>query len=216
VDYNLVVHHDFVNDILYFEHFFEYELINFHIDFHIELNFVFHVNLNVFNDNDGSLMEENKPRYWDVVWSRKYERYNRHHREIWEAVLPHMQGSVIDLGCGPCVMYENTTIDLTGLDQSIEGLKQAQKHYPQGKYVFGDATKTPFLEKSFDTCMMLGLIDYHCDIGPFVREAQRITRKKIIATVLNGWHGHDWSNPPFPCIARVGTWMVLDIPVCAQ
>ena len=126
-----------------------------------------------------------------------------------------MNGSVVDLGIGAGVLYENTTIDLTGLDQSIEGLKQSQKHYPQGKYVLGDAANTPFLDKSFDTCMMLGLLDYHKRIDGFVREAQRITRGKIIATVLHGWNGHDWSNPPYPLIARVGNWMVMEIPCVA-
>lgn len=214
-------------------------VLDFHVDFHkhLDLHFDFYLVLDVdFNvdlklnefllfvihvvhDNDALAMDREAQMassgFWDGIWSRKYERYNRHHREIWEAVLPFMDGSVVDLGIGAGVLYENTGIDLTGLDQSIEGLKQAQKHYPGGKYVLGNAAKTPFLDKSFDTCMMLGLLDYHKRIDGFVDEARRITRKRIIATVMNGWQGHDWSNPPFPCIARVGTWMVLDIPVCA-
>lgn len=153
--------------------------------------------------------------YWDVVWSRKYEKYNRHHKEIWEAVLPFVEGSVIDMGCGPCVLYEGKNVDLTGLDQSIEALKQAQIHYPQGKYIHGNASKTPFADKSFDTCFMLGLLDYYNDITPVIEEARRITRKRIIATLLHGFNGHDWTNPPLPVIARVGNWVICDIPVCA-
>ena len=161
-------------------------------------------------------MEKFGGDFWDKIWSRKYERYNSHHREIWAAVLPYMDGSVVDLGIGAGVIYEGTGIDLTGLDQSIEGLRQAQKHYPQGKYVHGDAAHTPFFDKSFDTCMMLGLLDYHQDLSAFVAEAQRITRKKIIATFLHGFNGHDWSNPPFPLLARVGNWLICEIPCVAS
>lgn len=152
--------------------------------------------------------------YWDKVWSRKYERYNRHHKEIWDAVLPLIgDGSVVDLGIGAGVIWEHTTVDLTGLDQSLEGLKQAQLHYPKGKYVLGNAAKTPFLDKSFDTCVMLGLLDYHKDLSAFVDEARRITRKHIIATFLHGFNGHDWLNPPYPMIAKVGNWIVCEVSV---
>ena len=146
---------------------------------------------------------------WNKTWSRKYERYNRHHQAIWEAVLPFLRGKVVDLGCGPSVMYEGKNIDLTGVDWSEEGLKQAKLHYPQGKFILAEATDTGLPSCSFDTVIMLGLLDYFDDWEKVLKEARRLMKPggQIIGTLLHGFNGHDWKSYPH----ITGNWHFVKI-----
>lgn len=144
--------------------------------------------------------------HWDVVWGRKYERYNNHHQTIWEAMLPKMKGKVVDLGCGPCVMYEGKEIDLTGVDWSAEALNQAKLHYPQGVYVQAEAHDSGLPTGSFDTVVALGLLDYFNDWEKIIKEMKRLSNGgAIMATLLNGFRGHNWSAYPKIC----GNWHMI-------
>lgn len=133
--------------------------------------------------------------YWNRVWTRKYERYNRHHLEIWEAVVPFLMGKVLDLGCGPCVLYEGKDIDLTGVDFSEDALEQAKLHYPKGRYICANARNTGIQEK-FDVVVMFGLLDYFEDWNEVLTEARRLTQGRIYATLLHKFNNHDWSEYP--------------------
>lgn len=145
--------------------------------------------------------------FWDKTWSRKYERYNRHHQAIWEAVVSFIEGKVVDLGCGPCVMYEGKDIDLTGVDWSLEALNQARLHYPKGIYVQASATDSGLPTGQYDTVLMMGLLDYFEDWTPVLTEARRLTKPsgKILGTLLHGFWGHDWSKYPKIC----GNWHLV-------
>lgn len=108
-----------------------------------------------------------------------------------------MNGRVVDLGCGPCVMYEGKTVDLTGVDWSAEALNQARLHYPEGKYVHASALNSGLPSGQYDTVIMLGLLDYFEDWTPVVEEARRLVAPggAIFATLLNGFNYHDWHDP---------------------
>src|SRR3990167_11460128 len=144
--------------------------------------------------------------FWDKTWSRKYERYTRHHQEIWNYLnsLDVWSGNIIDLGCGPCVMYEGKTVSLTGVDWSKEALEQAKKHYPNGKYVLAEVTNTRLPSNQFDAAIACGLLDLVDDWNPVIMEAKRLLKDggKFYATLLNGFKGHDWSN----YLHVVGNW----------
>ena len=109
-----------------------------------------------------------------------------------------MKGRVLDLGCGPCVIYKGQDVDLTGVDQSGEALKQAKLNYPNGTYVKADVLSTGLPDNQYDTIIMLGLLDYFEDWGPILNEARRLKKPdgKIVATLLNGYEGHDWTKNP--------------------
>lgn len=143
---------------------------------------------------------------WDKIWDKSHVKYNRHHQGIWDYLnsLGAWRGSVVDLGCGPCVMYKNKDIQLTGVDWSEEGLRQAKINYPRGVYICGDATKTNLSSDSFDTVLACGLLDYFDDWNPVIIEAQRLLKSggKFYATLLNNFNQHDWKQ--FPHI--VGNW----------
>jgi len=147
--------------------------------------------------------------FWDKTWGRKYERYTRHHQEVWDYLnsLDVWRGNVVDLGCGPCVMYENKQTSLIGVDSSQEALVQARLHYPYGSYIQADATKTGLPSGQFDTVVSCGLLDYFDDWNPVIIEAKRLLKKgkTFYATLLNGFKDHDWSR--YPRIA--GNWHLV-------
>ena len=134
--------------------------------------------------------------YWEKTWFRDYKRYNQHHREIWDALIPYLKGNIADLGCGTAVMYEGKNVSLIGLDWSEEALKQAKLHYPWGQYVLAKAEKTGLPSDQFDTIIMSGLLDYFEDWTELLTEARRILKKDgiIVATLLQGFNGHNWTE----------------------
>lgn len=147
--------------------------------------------------------------FWDKTWSRPYERYNRHHKEIWEAVLPFIQGKVADIGCGPCYLHRGSRVNLTGVDFSEKALEQARINYPQGKYFLASADNTGLPDNTFDTVLLLGLIDWVDDRYVILKEAERICKPggQIVATLLHGFREHDWSDHP----KIIGNWHLLVI-----
>ena len=134
--------------------------------------------------------------YWDVVWSRPYGRYNKHHEAIWKELEAFVQGKVCDFGCGPCLLYKGKSIDLTGVDFSSKGIEEAKNNYPEGKYVVADICDTGLPDKTFDTVLLSGVLDYYKDWERPLAEARRICKNggKIFGTLYNGFQGHDWSK----------------------
>jgi SAM-dependent methyltransferase len=133
---------------------------------------------------------------WNVTWSLPYGRYNSHHQKIWELVSPFIRGKVVDFGCGACLIYKGKDIDLTGVDFSEEGLNQAKINYPKGKYILADVSNTGLSSKEYDTCVMLGLLDYYSNWEDVLKEARRLVKPGgfIIATLLDGFEGHNWEK----------------------
>lgn len=89
-----------------------------------------------------------------------------------------------------------TGIDLTGVDFSTTAIEEAKKNYPQGKYYVAEVTKTPFLDNTFDTVVILGVLDYFSPWDSVLDEARRICKPDgwILATLLHGFQGHDWKQ----------------------
>ena len=144
--------------------------------------------------------------FWDKTWSRKYERYTRHHQGVWDYLnsLDVWSGNIVDLGCGPAVMYEGKTVSLIGVDWSVEALKQAKIHYPYGVYIQASASNTGLPTGQFDAVIACGLLDLVDDWNPVIMEARRLLKpgKKFYATLLQGFDNHDWSSYPH----IVGNW----------
>ena len=110
----------------------------------------------------------------------------------------------MDLGCGPCVMYKDKEVNLTGVDWSEEGLIQARINYPKGIFICGDVTNTGLFSNSFEAIIGCGLLDLFEDWKPVIIEARRLLKpgKKAYFTLLQGFNSHDWSQYPH----IVGNW----------
>lgn len=136
--------------------------------------------------------------YWDKVWSRPYGRYNVHHAAVFALLKPYLGGKVCDLGCGPCLIYKDKQVELTGVDFSGEALVQARRVVLTATLIQADVRHTGLPPGIFDTVVMLGLLDCFEDWREVLEEARRIKKPegKIFATLLNGYKGHDWTTYP--------------------
>lgn len=112
------------------------------------------------------------------------------------------------MGCGPCFIWKDKEVDLTGVDISSKALEEAQINYPQGKYILADCRNTGLPNKVFDTVTLFGLLDYFEDWNEVLKEARRIRKDggKIFATLLHGFNNHDWTK--YPMIA--GNWHLYE------
>ena len=115
---------------------------------------------------------------------------------MWDKMLPKLEGKIADLGCGPCMIYKGKDVDLTGVDSSEEAINQAKINYPKGNFVVADSRKTGLPSESFDSVIMLGLLDYFEEWEEVLVEARRILKPGgfILATLYNGFQGHDWTE----------------------
>ena len=120
--------------------------------------------------------------------------------------MPLVKGRVLDLGCGTASMYKGTHVELLGVDFSLNALTEAKKNYPEGIFLQADITKRlPFPDKSFDTALLAGVLDWFYDSDAILKEARRVTKGKVLATLLNGFRGHDWSSYRH----LIGNWHIM-------
>lgn len=139
-----------------------------------------------------------KKEFWEDFWSRKYERYNRTHMLPWDGLRPYLKEKIADLGCGPCMLYKNLDVDLTGVDFSEKAIEEARKNYPQGKFVLADVCDTGLPKNYFDIIILSGILQYFDDWSDVITEAKRIKKPegKIFATYL---------------MRKVGKWLIFKI-----
>lgn len=125
-----------------------------------------------------------------------------------EVLLREAEGatSILDLGCG---RGENSAMlalrgkKTTLFDWSPENLEFSQHLFralgKQGNFVKGDMTKPfPFVQEEFDVVFSCGVFEYFSDdqIIDILKEAFRVTRKKVIILVPNA----------YAALYRVGMW----------
>jgi len=120
----------------------------------------------------------NTPEYWDKhqtaldfgLRQKEYERLR-------------LGNSVIELGCGlsPFLLRSMANVKV-GLDFSPRTCEHAAKIYPSVVYVVGDALRTPFPDRSFDTVVAGELIEHVDDPQALIQEMKRIARKRIIVS----------------------------------
>src|SRR3990167_5591497 len=119
-----------------------------------------------------------------------------------------MRGRVLDLGCGAALIYQGKNVDLTGVDISAVALAEARTNYPLGVFFQVDALSTGLPAHAYDTVLLLGLLDYFEKWDEILLEAERLVKPngQILATLLNGFVGHDWSRYP----RLTGSWHLLN------
>lgn len=125
----------------------------------------------------------NTPEYFDKFFSkRKVDTKNLLRQEFY---LRHTRkGRTIELGCGNSYFPEMARQkgESWGLDFSPKTIEAMKVKFPKVNYVVGDAKRTPFADKYFDTVVAGEIIEHLEDPVGFVMECCRIGRKVIIST----------------------------------
>ena len=93
---------------------------------------------------------------------------------------------VLDFGCGFGDLTDHireSGFDVIGLDMIEEGVKAGKLKYPKSKLQCEKSEKIPFPDKYFDTIILKDTIHHiygEADINEFLKEAKRVTKKRII------------------------------------
>ena len=98
-----------------------------------------------------------------------------------EAVLPHVRGRVLEVGCGTGLLLERLPCrgDAIGVDVSIGMLKRACKRLGQkaaGNLVLADAQRLPFRDHSFDSTVSVFALTAVPDLDAALAEMVRVVR----------------------------------------
>lgn len=117
-------------------------------------------------------------------WSREDQKVCFRHKATLSLVT---EGTVLDLGCGDGLLLsllKEKGITGSGLDISEKGVTKARE---KGLSVdlFDFSNKLPFPDNTFDTVIMLDLLEHLYDPEFLLREATRVSRANVIVGVPN-------------------------------
>lgn len=136
-----------------------------------------------------------KKEPWENYWLRPYIHYRKHHELFWGIIKDESSGKILDMGCGPACIWENTNKDVTGVDFSENAIKEAKTNVPSGNFIVSDVTNIP-LSESFDTIVLCGVVNFFPDLAYLRKEVKRLSTQgtKVIITIndLHGLNGRYW------------------------
>ena len=108
-----------------------------------------------------------------------------HYRALVRFVNQHAGDSILDLGCG----YGAYSMALTSDGRKCVGcdinLKYLTKASSSGLLVVAVDTTLPFPDRSFDTVILLEVIEHVPELGNILKEAFRVARRNVLITVPN-------------------------------
>jgi len=107
-------------------------------------------------------------------------------------LLVNAEEPILDVGSGEGLTFipHATGMDVTHLDIDLYNIEN---------FIRGDALHLPFRDKSFNTVVCGELLEHVPDPQQLLREAIRVSRKLVLATVP---HEHLWPKHLAPCISR--------------
>ncbi len=124
-----------------------------------------------------------------------YQKSGGHYADFREKELflrlvkPQKRQRLLEVGCGTghnLEFFRELGLDVTGADPSPPMLeKAAQKLGSGARLCLGQAHKLDFADKSFDIVALITVLEFLPDPARAIREAARLSRKKVYLGVLN-------------------------------
>ncbi len=136
--------------------------------------------------NEDDLEKRAKNLYMKKVWAPVKGKLDTNRiRHLKEVTAEQCEGSTLDVGCAngdstAIMKRHNPSLDLTGLELTDWGYREAIKNHPELRFVQGDAKELPFPDQSFDTVVLDHIIEHFSDPVPLILEAKRMARKRVI------------------------------------
>lgn len=127
---------------------------------------------------------DKQKKYWDRLWSRCSAGNIHKHQLLYDLIKPHMTGKIADLGCGVTSLYDGGNHDVTGVDISEISIAKMKAKCPTGNWLVGDITDTKLPDNSFDTTLLVSVIEHFPDYTLVLKEAKRITKKNGAVVIV--------------------------------
>lgn len=129
------------------------------------------------------------------IWLRRIleNDFKKQKKVVKDYFFGREQKKVIDVGCGTgefSVFFDPK--NYTGIDIEPAYIEYAKKNY-QGKFLVGDATKMPFIDQSFDTAVILGILHHLPDDKciQIFNEIKRVLKSGAGVLILEDVAGQD-------------------------
>jgi ubiquinone/menaquinone biosynthesis C-methylase UbiE len=126
----------------------------------------------------------------ESIWTEVSEKVHRD--ALAELCAVYMSGpglQVLEVGCGTGRIYERLVPRLvsnenyTGVDTSEKMLEIGRRKHPQARLQLGDGFGLAFPDRSVDVAVSFEVLGHLPEIGGFLREMMRVSRKHAIFTV---------------------------------
>jgi len=118
------------------------------------------------------------------------EEFSRTRRNFWSELFAVLKDytkegeKVLDVGCGNGRFLDllgEKKIDYTGVDNSEEQIREAQKKYPDRNFLVADALNLPFPDDSFDKVFLIAVLHHIPSINLRIKvltELQRVLKPR--------------------------------------
>jgi len=108
---------------------------------------------------------------------------------MWRMLFPFSSDRVLDIGCGlglDMFFLESKGIDCTGVDISISMVERTRKRLKRIEGIYQcDGESLDFEDNTFDLCIMNHTLEFCSDPIAVLKEAVRVTRRRIYVGLLN-------------------------------
>ena len=127
-----------------------------------------------------------KNNYMTSVWAPvKGKVHTDRIRRLKLVTAEECLGKTLDVGCGngdsTAIMKDhNPSLNLTALELTDWGCKEAARNHPGIALAQGDAVLLPFKDRSFDTVVLDHVIEHFKDPVPLILEAKRLARQRVV------------------------------------
>lgn len=128
--------------------------------------------------------------YYNTYWKEKLKAKSQYKPPIWtkleflkifNKLKPYLGKNILDIGCGDGQFLHLLgkyikNIKLTGVDISSIALNKAKKKYSNINFFKSSSTKIPFPNNSFDTILLVEVIEHLIDIDSTLKEISRLLK----------------------------------------
>lgn len=117
------------------------------------------------------------------VWIRNYDRNNL--GRYWALSQIKDGESVLDVGCGPGLMYEllqesHKQVTYRGVDISPGFVQACQELFPEGDFTQGNAMQLDVEDNSYDCVLLSHVLEHTPNFQDPLLEAFRVARRRVI------------------------------------
>lgn len=130
----------------------------------------------------------------DIIEARLQTKGGRIERNLeislmWKMLSPIALERALDIGCGlglDMLFLESKGIDCTGVDLSISMVERTRKRLKRIEGIYQcDGKSLDFEDNTFDLCILNHTLEFCDNPGAVLREAVRVTRRRIYVGLLN-------------------------------
>ncbi len=129
--------------------------------------------------------------YYHRYWQKKLKSKSQGSPPIWtqanfnyhfDFAKPYFGSKILDIGAGDGTfdnyLQSKINSNVISLEPTLQAIKQGQKLYPNNKFINSSAEKLPFSANSFNTALLIEVIEHLIDTDIALSEIYRILKPK--------------------------------------